>query len=394
MTGSQNNQKPQNHSILTIFSNTQDGAYAVDGEQTIVFWNQAAEQMLGYTEKEALGKKCWEVVGGHSTEGSNFCRHDCPIANSVSQGKPGENFDLLVQHRDGHRLLVNVSTLPLPHETNRTEQPHLMHLTRFLADQPMAPGRLRIHLLGPTIVWRPDGTLVEGPLWRRVKVRALLVYLVLQKGPVPRETLIDVLWPDLDYEAGLRNLNTTVYNLRRSLEPDLKRGSDSIYVIYEGANYRLDNSQSHWVDIQAFEQGIRRARIERDRNKALSMYKEILTLYRGEYLTDLGNTEIASSGEQHRLHQRYLAAMEEMGLLHEQNSQDEKAKEVYQKIMSIDHTRETACQRLMRLLIRQGETTTAANYCRRLNDALRLELNAVPTQETRRLCTLAKCESQ
>lgn len=393
MTGSQNNQGPHKNAILTIFSNTQDGAYAIDGEQTIVFWNDAAEQMLGYAQQEAVGKKCWQVIGGHSTEGTNFCRHNCQVINGISHGKPGENFDLLIQHRDGHRLLVNVSTLPLPHEPNQIEQPHLMHLTRFLADQPNTSGRLRIHLLGPTIVWRPDGTLVEGPLWRRVKVRALLVYLVLKKGPVPRETLIEVLWPDLDYEAGLRNLNTTVYNLRRSLEPKLKRGSDSIYVIYEGGNYRLDDCQSHWLDVQAFEQGIRRARIERNRDKALSIYKEILALYRGEYLTDLGNTEIVSSGEQHRLHQRFLAAMEEMGLLHEQNNQDEKAKETYQKIMAIDHCRETACQRLMRLLIRQGDTASAANYCRRLNEALRIELDTVPTQETRRLCTLAKCES-
>lgn len=394
MTGSQNNnQGLQTNTILNIFSNTQDGAYAVDGEQTIVFWNQAAEQMMGYPQKEAVGKKCWQLIGGHTTEGNNFCRQNCQVINRVSRGKPGENFDLLVQHRDGHRLLVNVSTLPLPHDPDQVDQPHLMHLTRFLADQPMQPGRLRIHLLGPTIVWRPDGTMVEGPLWRRVKVRALLVYMVLQRGPVPRETLIEVLWPDLDYEAGLRNLNTTVYNLRRSLEPELKRGSDSIYVIYESGNYRLECSQSHWLDVQTFEQGIRHARVERDRDKAISLYQKTLALYRGEYLTDLGNTEIASSGEQHRLHERYLAAMEEMGLLHEQNNQDEKAKEVYQKIMSIDHCRETACQRLMRLLIRQGDTASAASYCSRLNDALRLELNAVPTQETRRLCALSKCES-
>ena len=393
MTGSQNNQNSQYNAILNIFANTQDGAYAVDGDQNIVFWNHAAEQMFGHTREEVLGQKCWQLMQGHSSEGENLCHRNCRVVNHTSQGKAGENFDLLVQHSDGHRLLVNVSTLPLPHEPAQIEQPHLIHLTRFLADQPMQPGRLRIHLLGPTIVWRPDGSLVEGPLWRRIKVRALLVFLVLQRGPVPRETLIEALWPDLDYEAGLRNLNTTVYNLRRSLEPDLKRGSDSVYIIYEGGNYRLSSSQSHWLDVQAFEQGIRHARVERDREKAILVYKETLALYRGEYLTDLGNTAICSSGEQHRLSERYLAAMEEMGLLHEQNGQDVKARELYQKIMAIDHCRETVCQRLMKLLIRQGDHTTAANYCRRLNEALRLELNVLPTKETRRLCSMAKCES-
>jgi DNA-binding SARP family transcriptional activator len=84
--------------------------------------------------------------------------------------------------------------------------------------------------------------------------------------------------------------------------------------------------------------------------------------------------------------------MEEMGLLYEQSDQDEKAKEIYQKILAIDPCRETACQRLMRLLIRQDDTASAANYCRRLNEALRLELDTVPSKETRRLCAIAHCE--
>lgn len=385
------NPPSQNNSVLNIFANTKDGAYAVDENLNIVFWNQSAEEMFGYTKEEALGKKCWELLDGHTTDG-NLCKNNCLSLKHLADGGAGEYYDLLVKHQAGHRVLVSISTLPLPQKPQQ-ERPDLMHLARFLANQPLMPDQLRIHLLGPTMVWRPDGTLVEGPLWRRIKVRALLAYLVLKQGPVPREMVIEALWPDLEYEAGLRNLNTTVYNLRRSLEPDLKRGSDSQFIIYEGGSYRLDSSQSHWLDVQAFENGIRRARVERDRHKAIGLYKEALSLYRGEYLTDLGNTEICSSGEQHRLYERYLAAMEEIGMLYELNDEEEKAKETYQKIMAIDHCRETACQRLMRLLIRQGDSASAANYCRRLNDALRLELNAVPTKETRRLCSLAQCET-
>ena len=391
--GSQDNLESISDTFLSVFDKTQDGAYAVDGDQKIVFWNKSAETMMGYTQEEAIGKSCWELLKGHTPEGNGTCQHNCNVLNGINQGEDGRCFDLLVQHHDGHRLLINVSTLPLPHDPRKVDQPRLMHLTRFLADQPMLPGRLRIHLLGPTVVWRPDGTLVEGPLWRRIKVRALLVFLALKRGPVPRETLIETLWPDLEYEAGLRNLNTTVYNLRRSLEPDLKRGSDSIYIIYEGGNYNLNNGQSHWMDVQAFEQGLRRARLERNRERAIKIYKEILALYRGEYLTDLGNTEICSAGEQHRLQERHLAALEELGLLYEQVGKEKEAKEIYQNIVALDHTRESACQRLMRLLISQGDTISAANYCTRLNEALRLELNVIPSSETRRLCTLAKCQS-
>jgi DNA-binding SARP family transcriptional activator len=267
-----------------------------------------------------------------------------------------------------------------------------MHLARFQAKQPLQPNRLRIHLLGPMLVWRPDGTMVEGSLWQRVKVRALLVYLALQRGPVSREILVDVLWPDLDYAAGLRNLNTTVYNLRRSLEPTLSKGSESQFIAYQSGHYLLDGHAAHWLDVDAFEKGINEARTERDPQNAIKIYEDTLSLYRGEYLLDLGNTQISSTGEQHRFYERYLSGLEELAMLYEQTYQDEAAKDIYLKIMAIDPCRESACQKLMRLLLRYDNMAEAAVHCSRLNEALRLELDMVPSPETRRLCKMAKCE--
>ncbi len=378
--------------ILGIFSNTKDGAYAVDGNQRIIFWNQAAEEMFGYTADEAVGHVCWQLLHGHSADGKQVCQNQCGILQHIKKGAPGDYFDLLVKHRNGHNVLVNVSTLPLLTENNSVEQPHLMHLARFQAKQPLQPNRLRIHLLGPMLVWRPDGSLVEGPLWQRVKVRALLVYLALKRGPVSREVLVDILWPDLNYTAALRNLNTTVYNLRRSLEPGLSKGSDSQFISYKSGYYLLDGHSEHWLDVDAFEKGIHRARIEREPHKSIDIYKDALALYRGEYLFDLGNTQISSTGEQHRFYERNLSGLEELAMLYEQTYQDDAAKDIYLKIMAIDPCRESACQKLMRLLLRYDNMAEAASHCSRLNKALRLELDMVPSPETRRLCKLAKCE--
>ena len=127
----------------------------------------------------------------------------------------------------------------------------------------LGDGKLKIHLLGTTAVTRPEGTQVEGELWRRIKVRALLAYLALQQDrPISRDILIELLWPELDYNAALRNLNTTVYNLRKSLEPDLKRIANSTYVIYEGGSYFLNGEVDHWLDIDVFEEYIKKRRSE------------------------------------------------------------------------------------------------------------------------------------
>lgn len=52
--------------------------------------------------------------------------------------------------------------------------------------------------------------------WRTKKVRELFLYLWLQNQmPVSNVVLIETLWPDVEYEKGLANLYTTIYQLRK-----------------------------------------------------------------------------------------------------------------------------------------------------------------------------------
>ncbi len=76
---------------------------------------------------------------------------------------------------------------------------------------------------GPLRLTRGGETLTRFP---RQKAAALLAYLALHPGPQPRETLIDLLWPDSDLPAGRDSLSTTLSSLRRMLEPTgVRRGS-------------------------------------------------------------------------------------------------------------------------------------------------------------------------
>ena len=51
--------------------------------------------------------------------------------------------------------------------------------------------------------------------WHSLKAKSLLRYLVAQKNkPVPKEVLIETLWPECDPESGSNNLKSTVYALR------------------------------------------------------------------------------------------------------------------------------------------------------------------------------------
>jgi len=292
-------------------------------------------------------------------------------------------FEIVARGGEGS-LRLGVSVLPFRDpRTGRLRL--LLHLGRVVQVGPAWPQALRIRLLGAVEVERADGSRVEGPLWRRAKVRALLALLAMHRGrPMHRDAVLDSLWPELEYPAALHNLNTTVYNLRRSLEPALRHGAESAYVRYAGDCLYLNGGFVHWVDSAAFEAGLGRARRETDPRRARALYREALELYRGEFLADLllGLDVPWCWAERDRLRELHLAALEELGILCERQGREEEAQELYQRALSLDPCREAVCRRLMRMLLRRGDRAGAASLFRRLAEALRRELEVEPAAET------------
>lgn len=100
--------------ILEALRHTADGVYIIDEEQRIAFWNNAAEQMLGYSANEVVGELCWEILGGQVDGNCPLCRRDCvPFAAAV-QGELVPNFDIHVRTKNDQRHWLNVSIIALP----------------------------------------------------------------------------------------------------------------------------------------------------------------------------------------------------------------------------------------------------------------------------------------
>jgi DNA-binding CsgD family transcriptional regulator len=71
---------------------TGDPAFAVDRRGEVVFWNEAAEQTLGYPRTEALGEKCWKLLSGQDTYGNRYCVRHCPLREMAFLHEPVHNF--------------------------------------------------------------------------------------------------------------------------------------------------------------------------------------------------------------------------------------------------------------------------------------------------------------
>lgn len=87
-----------------------DALLAFDSDMAIVSWNRAAEELTGVSADEALGRHCWEVLGGHDDRGDLVCHPGCSTARLARENWPVAGQRLLINARNGTRS-VQVSTI-------------------------------------------------------------------------------------------------------------------------------------------------------------------------------------------------------------------------------------------------------------------------------------------
>ena len=104
---------------------TSETAYAVDRDGFIVAWNKAAEKTFGYTESEALGKSCWELLGGRDVFGNQLCCSGCPIRTTAFNDVKINRFQVFFDTASQQSTRFTVSTLMLLNDAGNEAFVHL-----------------------------------------------------------------------------------------------------------------------------------------------------------------------------------------------------------------------------------------------------------------------------
>lgn len=90
-----------------------DGVYLVDRQKQILFWNDSAEKITGYTAAEAMGKCCADNLLRHvDVRGTSLCENGCPLSATLVDGK-ARSANVFLHHKGGHRVPVQVRVSPL-----------------------------------------------------------------------------------------------------------------------------------------------------------------------------------------------------------------------------------------------------------------------------------------
>ena len=91
-----------------------DAMFAIDGNQRVIFWNQACEDLTGVSGVQAVGSPCHQILQGQEPTGRPCCKANCPLGKLAKGGPPPANFAMRIAARDGTRIQLNVGTMLLP----------------------------------------------------------------------------------------------------------------------------------------------------------------------------------------------------------------------------------------------------------------------------------------
>jgi len=99
---------------LDLIAGSETAAFAMDRNEKIIYWNTAAEKLLGWTADEVLGKACYLVLAGRDPFGNLYCMRDCAIVRTAVDGASVEPFIMEVNRRRGGTQKVKVRVVSLP----------------------------------------------------------------------------------------------------------------------------------------------------------------------------------------------------------------------------------------------------------------------------------------
>jgi DNA-binding CsgD family transcriptional regulator len=129
-----------------------DAVFVTDRVNRIVFWNDAARLLLGFSKGEAGGADCGELLSGCDAYGNRYCSDTCPVMRMANRGEIVRNYSLTLRTKEMKRVTASISLLQLRGEA--PDEYFLLHLVRpafaemepapVAAAEPDAPPRPRL----------------------------------------------------------------------------------------------------------------------------------------------------------------------------------------------------------------------------------------------------------
>lgn len=246
---------------------------------------------------------------------------------------------------------------------------------------------LRVQLCGEFRVWRGKDELTPT-LSRLGKPKTLLKIFVTHAGRLfSQDELIELLWPDAPADASAVNLRKRISELRKALEPELSRGSQSQYILTRPGGYCFNAQASYTTDILEFMQAWEEGQCLGNAGQfgqAICEYERAIALTQGEFLAE-DRYEEWTLALRERWHELMLKTLSRLAQCYAQLREYHRALEQCRKMLELTPTREEIYRQKMLYHYLAGEESEAVRTYQMCVETLKRELNLQPSPETRAL---------
>jgi len=161
---------------MADFFRSGDALVAFDARYEILAWNEAAEQLTGVPAAEAVGKRCWEVLGGREANGGIVCHAGCSVGRLALERWPVATREVDVRTPTGRRR-VAMATIAV------ADPPVILHLLRNAPDG-IHEEAANDMACGPTLSLTPRQLEVLGLLGEGAAARVIAQRLGLAETTV------------------------------------------------------------------------------------------------------------------------------------------------------------------------------------------------------------------
>lgn len=263
----------------------------------------------------------------------------------------------------------------------------VLGLSDFAADVPVvAEGPFcHVRLFGGLQVTTEKGAIADTA-WRKRKARSLLVMLVLNRGQdLPREVILERLWPDMEYRSARNNFYVMWSTLKTTLAGGTVHDNARNYVQNAGGLCRVTPAVRS--DLDEFDDAIAALRTcvsSEDTSGVLEAARGLMNLYRGELLPgDVYDDWVGDMRE--RLRHGFCDALLTAARYAEAHDEHEAALEFLRRASSTDPWREDVYQATMRCCMYSGGRSGAIEAFLACRDKLAEDLGIDPSAETMKL---------
>jgi LuxR family transcriptional regulator, maltose regulon positive regulatory protein len=241
------------------------------------------------------------------------------------------------------------------------------------------PWPVRIRCMGKFAIFIDDEPLQFKGRAPAKPMELLKLLVSAGRGGLPARAIADRLWPDIEGDAALVNVDTNVHRLRKLFKQDpLLVGEGRVAI----------NTQHCWVDAWTLE-SLDLISSDSAPSLLIRTASEALRLYVGHFL-DVDAEQAWAIAYREKLRSGLIRLVSAAGKCMEATNKITDAIELYERAIKLDNIAEPLYRQWMACLRERGENAEALKVYRRCKEMLSIVLGIQPSAETQAIAASLK----